>query len=740
MDPLRPADKLVKHSLDLLKGNFVVIGKKRVSLFTLTLIGMFVVGMVVAFALLASRSGTFEKTLAMEEDTAYIESEDVFPTFSIRAQETTESKKIREVSGKAIKLAKKVKNEVGATRTTSITAMRKLLRERSNLLSTLLKNDPATAFMELFPETVLADLPEEVKREAEQPVVLEATLEVIHKDDFEKRTDEFQYFLRQENKRYSFYPVGSSQPLMPSSRVRVKGYQIGENIVAVAADNTFEVLQATEQQDSIGEQKTLIVLINFLDSPPVPFTRDEAERLVFESNMQEFYHEVSYGKTSWSGDVVGWYTAPRNGIDASGNRRWPQVPMSQGESDYDGIYSFIQSEGINLKNYGRLVFFANHDSMGGGFASIGKLDISLGEEIHRLSFAWIGSLQNFSYQWSTFIGTRPFEFTVLDFILSHELGHNLGVYHANSWECGAKKVLSGSNCQHIEYGNLFDVMGNGSIALHFNAFFKDVLGWLDSPLAITTSGTYTIDALESGSGVRAAKIFPPSFPSAPYYVEYRRPKGFDAGIVSNAPQAASNQNGLLINSALSPFSYPFSRLLDMTPKSSDYKDWADVALLKGGKSLFDPGQGIVIGPVLAQDDSSITFKVKILSPKCVRQKPAVVLLYPQIAGGGAPGDPKPVDVSPGGYSYFYIILQNIDSVLCGSSDFEISAKVPRGWSYISYFTNPVSVNSDDDTFWSAIQIRVPEDSVSKEYPVEVRVKNLKSKSLTTTRIIYNVQE
>jgi len=742
MDPIRPADKLVKRSLELLKGDFVVVGKRRVSLFTLSLVGMFVVGAVAAFALLASRSGTLEETLAASdytEDTAYIESEDAVPTFSIRTQETKESQKIREVSGKATKLAKRIKNEAGVTRTASIADMRELLQERKNMLSALLKNDPATAFMEFFPETVLADLPEEAKRETEQPVVALSPLEVIHKDDFEKKTGEFQYFLRQEGKRYDFYPVGSTQPLMPSSRVRVKGYQIGESIVAATAGNTFEVLQAAEQKDSLGDQKTLVVLVNFLDSPPVPFTRDEAERLVFESNMQAFYHEASYGKTSWSGDVVGWYTVPRNGIDASGYVRWPQFPMFQNESDYDGISAFIQSEGIDIKNYTRLVFFANHNSMGAGFASIGKLDMSLGEEIHRLSLAWIGSLQSFSYQWSPFIGSRPFEFTVLDFILSHELGHNLGVFHANSWECGAKKVLSGTKCQHIEYGNWFDVMGYGLIALHFNAFFKDAFGWLDSPLTITTSGTYTINALESGSGVHAAKIFPPSFSSAPYYVEYRRPEGFDAGIVSNAPQSASNQNGLLINSALSPLSYPFSRLLDMTPKSSDYEDWTDIALLKKGKILFDPARSTVIGPVLSQDDSSITFKVQILPPKCIRQKPAVVL-NPLGGGYGALEDSKPVVVSPGDYPYLYISLQNLDSILCGSSDFEISAKVPRGWSYISYFTNPVSVNSDDDTFWSAIQIRVPEDSVSKEYPVEVRVKNLKSKSLTTTRIIYNVQE
>jgi len=60
MPSLRPADKLVKRSLDLLKGDFVVVGKRRVSLFALSLFGMFMVGAVVAFGFLASRSGTLQ--------------------------------------------------------------------------------------------------------------------------------------------------------------------------------------------------------------------------------------------------------------------------------------------------------------------------------------------------------------------------------------------------------------------------------------------------------------------------------------------------------------------------------------------------------------------------------------------------------------------------------------------------------------------------------------------------------
>jgi Gametolysin peptidase M11 len=54
-------------------------------------------------------------------------------------------------------------------------------------------------------------------------------------------------------------------------------------------------------------------------------------------------------------------------------------------------------------------------------------------------------------------------------LAAHELGHTLGLGHADRWAC------LGSSCSIEEYGNMFSVMGYG--AGDFNAYEKWRLGW-----------------------------------------------------------------------------------------------------------------------------------------------------------------------------------------------------------------------------------------------------------------------
>ncbi|HEY2573567.1 MAG TPA: hypothetical protein VGH65_05835, partial [Verrucomicrobiaceae bacterium] len=83
--------------------------------------------------------------------------------------------------------------------------------------------------------------------------------------------------------------------------------------------------------------------------------------------------------------------------------------------------------------------------------------------------------------------------------LCHELGHNLGVWHSNFWETTPPSVIGPG--QNLEYGNLFDVMGNSASVGHYTAFFKNVIGWLpsDTYWEIHSSGTYRIHQYDYGT-------------------------------------------------------------------------------------------------------------------------------------------------------------------------------------------------------------------------------------------------
>src|SRR5206468_1455884 len=62
-------------------------------------------------------------------------------------------------------------------------------------------------------------------------------------------------------------------------------------------------------------------------------------------------------------------------------------------------------------------------------------------------------------------------------IAAHELGHNYGLYHANSWSADGDGVIGAG--YNVEYGNPFDTMGAANAGIyHFNAEFKSELNWL----------------------------------------------------------------------------------------------------------------------------------------------------------------------------------------------------------------------------------------------------------------------
>ena len=79
----------------------------------------------------------------------------------------------------------------------------------------------------------------------------------------------------------------------------------------------------------------------------------------------------------------------------------------------------------------------------------------------------------------------------------HELGHNLGLQHAGSWN---PNTLVPDNPTGLtsEYGNPFDAMGNNAEAysydrLHFNASFKNDLDWLPDSYVTTPTTNVTMD-------------------------------------------------------------------------------------------------------------------------------------------------------------------------------------------------------------------------------------------------------
>lgn len=124
-------------------------------------------------------------------------------------------------------------------------------------------------------------------------------------------------------------------------------------------------------------------------------------------------------------------------------------------------------------------------------------------------------------------------------VVAHELGHNLGLSHANTVTCTGAQLVS--SCTNDEYGNPYDVMGSGDGS--FDALQQDQLGWLPGgPLVVKKSMKVTLHPLESSNGEQAIEVVPNKNTYGDlYYLEYRRPVGADAGY------APSLLDGVMVN-------------------------------------------------------------------------------------------------------------------------------------------------------------------------------------------------
>src|SRR5260370_22570409 len=110
------------------------------------------------------------------------------------------------------------------------------------------------------------------------------------------------------------------------------------------------------------------------------------------------------------------------------------------------------------------------------------------------------------------------------------LGHNLGLNHAHSYNCGGVIYNPNVKCPIVEYGDLFDTMGlNLGPTPHFNSSYKELLGWLPSH-GVTTSGVFEVFPMETTSSAVRSLLIQHRLASDFFYVESRQPLGFDHDI------------------------------------------------------------------------------------------------------------------------------------------------------------------------------------------------------------------
>jgi PKD domain len=294
---------------------------------------------------------------------------------------------------------------------------------------------------------------------------------------------------------------------------------------------------------SEGKKKLLYMRVDFSDLPGDPLSKDAAAKIM--SQVDSFYSQNSYGKLSVVSTITPTLRLP-----------WPAATYEADHVKYNRLNDarkVAKAAGFDPDDYDfDAVAFKRK---GPGSTAIGGIGIK---------GLWLDN-------------TFDYGATV------HELGHNLGLLHANLWATWDGSIIGRGH--HQDYGDENDVMGccPDDPRKHTSAPFKAMVGWLSETdiTNVAKSGMYRIYAqdLPGQAPSRALKIV--RDPENTYWVEFRQ-------LLTENPFLMSGARVLRQYSSTHGMDQ-----LDMTPETPTGNDGA----LLLGRTFSDTKGGVHITPI-----------------------------------------------------------------------------------------------------------------------------------------------
>ncbi len=493
-------------------------------------------------------------------------------------------------------------------------------KQRREKMLAAARNSPAEFLAAALPAGLAAKLPSEIQPFMERDEQISGELENIYEEYFAEGRARQRIYVTDKNsgKKYELNFASGRLDLNSGSVVKAKGKVLSDQMVLEQAGGTAVQTISVAAASVSGDQKTIVILMNFADNSSQPWTQAQVYDVVFggANSANRYYQDNSNGSVSFSGDVVGWYTLPYTSTTCD-NYTWASAADAA-----------ATQAGVVLSNYAHKVYAF--------------------PRVYACSWAGLGSVGGSpSRAWISGYANDPR-------IFQHELGHNLTSRHASSLACGNKQIDASANCAFSEYGDNYDTMGYWN-SFQWNAPQKTVTGWIGSAniKTVTSNGTYSLGYSESAGGslTQAIKISKPDTGEY-YYFGYRQPKGFDAGLPLGITGGAQV---FLWDGSLQ------TKLLDATPGNG----FSDASLIDG-MSFTDPANGITVTQ-LGHDAGQVTLSVTFAGAQCAPKTPVISI------------SPSNQTSSAGGSLKYAVTVNNTDSSACAPSTFSLTGSAPAGF-------------------------------------------------------------
>jgi uncharacterized protein (TIGR03437 family) len=370
-------------------------------------------------------------------------------------------------------------------------------------------------------------------------------------------------------------------------RYHVEGTRAGRT---VAADiiTPLDSAASSDTCATTGVQKTIAIPVGVPGALAPTSTPADIQNWLFGTglSLNGYIQEASYGQTSVSGTVTGWFMLDQT-YTADQLGEIQQV-----------VFQEAMTQGIDLTQYSHILLYLPSLPDAGfeaGASDVGCGELTQGNSTFNASVEWI--LEESSA-------------TTTDFLHNtfHEFGHGLGLLHSTSLDCGAVSLPPDpSSCQVLQYGDPYSLMGGGNLG-HYTAPQKYALGWIQDAQVVTiaSSGTATLAPVSAqGPGMRAIRT-PRTVGSTDWmWIEAREPVGpyestnfpVDGGasnagaVVHFQPQSAG---GAIANLTQ-------AQLIDIPPAGGDDKEPVAAAVAPGS-SWTDVFSGLTMS--VAQGEGS----------------------------------------------------------------------------------------------------------------------------------------